>query len=92
MADTMFYVGGGWEGSVLKGTWVIAHVRMMYFFLTLFSDANSPFNSSYIPGSRSHVVFERVIGYPKPDYAGKLCRRTINSYSKIVCGCVQLHV
>ena len=56
------------------------------------SDANSPFNSSYIPGSRSHVVFERVIGYPKPDYAGKLCRRTINSYSKIVCGCVQLNV
>eukprot|EP00731_Ephydatia_muelleri_P033568 Em0032g30a len=46
-----------------------------------YPDANSPFNSSYIPGSRSHVVFERVIGYPKPDYAGKLCRRTINSYT-----------
>ena len=46
-----------------------------------YPDSNSPYNSSYIPGSRSRVVFEKVIGYPKTDYAGKLCRRTINSYT-----------
>lgn len=46
-----------------------------------YADANSPYNSSYIPASKSRMVLERVIGFPPKDGAGKLCRRAINSYT-----------
>ena len=77
--------GRGMDGdgrTMLKGIWTCDSENDVS--LLLFPDSNSPYNSSYIPGSRSRVVFEKVIGYPKTDYAGKLCRRTINSYSKCV--------
>ena len=46
------------------------------------SDANSPYNSSYIPASKSRLVLERVVGSPPKDNSMKVCRRAINSYSK----------